>query len=87
MSPDSSSFAFVFLLSSIPIITANDTHMPLADVGSVVTPQLSLSNVYLILNPTLNLAFVDQLCDSGNYLVIFFSFFLLCIRSAVLETN
>ena len=85
MSPDSSSFAFVSLLSSIPIMTANGTPMPLAGVGSVVTPQLSLSNVYLILNPILNLDSISQLCDSGNYLVTFFSFFLLCI--AVLEAN
>jgi hypothetical protein len=35
--------------SSIPVMTADGTLMPLAGVGSVVTPHLSLPNVYLIL--------------------------------------
>jgi hypothetical protein len=75
MSPDSLSFAFVSPSSSIPVIIVDGTHVPLIGFGSVVTPQLSLSNVYFILNPTLNLASISQLCDSSNYLVIFFSFF------------
>jgi hypothetical protein len=44
--------------------------MPLAGVGSVVTPHLSFPNVYLISKLRLNLASVGQLCDSGDYLVI-----------------
>ena len=71
MSPDSSSFTFVSPLSSIPVVTADGTPMPLAGVGSVVTPHLSLSNVYLIPKLKLNLAFVGQLCDSSDYLVMF----------------
>ena len=63
MSPDSSSFTSVSPLSSIP--------MPLAGVGSVVTPHLSLPNVYLIPKLKLNLASVGQICDSGDYLVMF----------------
>jgi hypothetical protein len=51
--------------------------MPLAGVGSIIKPHLSLPNIYLILKLKLNLASVGQLCDSSNYLVIFF-FFLLC---------
>ena len=49
-------------------MTTDGTPMPLAGVGYVVTHNLSLSlyNVYHILNLTLNLAFVGQLCDSGN---------------------
>jgi hypothetical protein len=39
-------------------MTADDTSMPLAGVGSVVTPHLSLPNVYLIPKLKLNLAFV-----------------------------
>ena len=45
MSLDSSSFTSVSPLSSISVMTADDTHMPLAGVGSVVTPHLSLPNV------------------------------------------
>ena len=56
MSPDSSSFTFVSPLSSIPVVTADGTPMPLAGVGFVVTPHLSLPNIYLILNLKLNLA-------------------------------
>jgi hypothetical protein len=71
MSPDSSSFTSVSSLSSIPVMTADGTHMPLADVSSIVTPHLSLSNVYLIPKLKLNLASVGQICDSGDYLVMF----------------
>jgi hypothetical protein len=78
MSLDSSSFTSVTPLPSIRVITANDTLMPLAVVGSIVTPHLSLPNVYLIPNLKLNLASVGQLCDSGDYLVIF-SFSFCCV--------
>ena len=61
--------------------------MPLAGVGSVVIPHLSLFNIYLISKLRLNLASVGQLCDSGDYLVIFSSLFLLCTGSAVLEAD
>jgi len=71
MSPDSSSFTYVSPLSSIPVMTADGTPMPLAGVGSVVTPHLSLLNVYLIPKLKLNLASVSQICDSGDYLVMF----------------
>jgi len=71
MSPDSSSFTSVSPLSSIPVMTADGTPMPLAGVGSVVTPHLSLPNVYLIPKLKLNLASVGQICDSGDYLVMF----------------
>jgi len=62
-------------LSSIPVMTADGTPIPLAGVGSVVTPQLSLPNIYLIPKLKLNLAFVGQICDSGDYLVMFSGFF------------
>jgi len=71
MSQDSSSFTSVSPLSSIPVMTADGTPMPLAGVGSVVTPHLSLPNVYLIPKLKLNLASVGQICDSGDYLVMF----------------
>jgi len=71
MSPDFSSFTFVSSLSSIPVMTTDGTPMPLAGVGSVVTPHLSLPNVYLIPKLKLNLASVGQICNSGDYFVMF----------------
>jgi hypothetical protein len=56
MSPDSSSFTFMSPSSSIPVITVDGTLMPLAGVGSIITPHLSLPNIYLIPNLKLNLA-------------------------------
>ena len=75
MSSDSSSFTSMSYLPSIPVMTTNGTLMPLAGVDSVVTPHLSLPNVYFISKLRLNLAFVGQLCDSDDYLVISSSFF------------
>ena len=71
MSPDSSSFTSLSPFSSIPVMTADGTPMPLAGVGSVITPHLSLPNVYLIPKLKLNLASVGQICDFGDYLVMF----------------
>jgi len=70
MSPDSLSFTFVSPSPFIPVMTIDDTLMSLAGVGSVVTPHLSLPNIYLIPNLKLNLASVSQICDSSDYLVI-----------------
>ena len=75
MSSGSLSFTFVSPMPFIFVMTADDTLMPIVDVDSVVTPHLSLSNIYLIPKLKLNLAFVGQLCDSSNYLIIFFFFF------------
>ena len=74
MSPDFSSFAYMSSSSSIHVMTADDTSIPLAGVAIVITPHLSLSNVYLIPNLTLNLVSVGQIYD---YLVIFSPLFLL----------
>jgi len=71
ISPDSSSFTSVSPLSFILVMTADDTPMPLVGVGSIVTPHLSLPDVYLIPKLKLNLASVGQICDSGDYLVMF----------------
>jgi hypothetical protein len=59
-------------------MTADGTPIPLAGVGSVVTPQLSLPNIYLIPKLKLNLAFVGQICDSGDYLC--FLVFFCCVH-------
>ena len=85
MSPDSSSFASVSPSSSIPVMTADGTPMPLVGVGSVVNHHLSLPNVYHIPKLSLNLVSVGQLCDFG-YLVSFF-YLLLCAGSAVSEAD
>jgi hypothetical protein len=79
MSPDSSYFTFVSPSPFIPIMTDDDTLIPLVGVGSVITPHLSLPNIYLILKLKLNLAFISQLCDSSDYLVIF-SFSFCCVQ-------
>ena len=75
ISPDSSSFFFVSPSPSIHVMTVDGTLIPLAGVGYVVTPYLSLLNVYLILKLILNLAFIGQLCDFSDYLIIFPSSF------------
>jgi len=46
---------------SIHVMTVDGTSMPLVGVGFVITPHLSLPNVYLIPKLKLNLAFVSQL--------------------------
>ena len=56
-------------------MTTDDTPMPLVGVGSVVTPHLSFPNVYLIPKLKLNPAFIGQICDSSDYLVMFSSSF------------
>ena len=58
MSPNYSCFTSMSHSSSIPVMTANGTPMPLVGVGSVVTPNLSPSNVCHIQNLTLNLAYI-----------------------------
>jgi hypothetical protein len=75
MSPDSSSFTSVSPSPSILVMIANGTPTPLASVGSVITPHLSLLDVYLIQNLKLNLTSIGQICDFGDYLVIFSSSF------------
>lgn len=51
-------------------MVADDTPMPLKDIGSVVTPTMSLSYVYFIPDLRLNLISVSRLCDYV-YLVSF----------------
>jgi hypothetical protein len=67
MSLDSSSFAYMSFSFSIHVMIIDGIFMPLVGVDSVITLHLSLPNIYLILNLTLNLAFVGQICDSGDY--------------------
>jgi len=75
MSLDSSSFTFVSSSPSIPVMTVDDIRMPLASVGSIITPHLSLPNIYLILKLKWNFVSIGQLCDSSDYLVIMSSSF------------
>ena len=87
MSLDFSFFTFVSPSPSIPVMTADSTLMPLTGVGYIVTPHLSLPNIYLIPKLKLNLVFTGQLYDFGDYLVSFSFLFLLCIGSVVLEAD
>ena len=48
---------------------------------------MSLPNVYLIPQLKLNLASIGQICDSGDYLVMFYGSFCLCTGSAVSEAD
>ena len=63
------------------VMTANGTHMPLAGVGSICTPHLSLSDGYCFLELTMNLIYVSQLCDSGYSI----HFLLLLVMSKILN--
>ena len=74
MSPNLSSFVSLCPTSSLPVLTADGTPMPLTGIGPVVTPHLSLSSVYHIPNLSMNLVFIGQLCDAGH-LVSFSSTF------------
>lgn len=67
-------------------MTTDDTLMLLASVGYIIKPHMSLPNVCLISNLILNLAFVGQIYDANDYLVMFF-FFLLCSRYVVSKVN
>ena len=64
MSPDLSSFVSLSPTSSVSVMITDGTPMPLVGVGSIITPYMSLSNVYHIPSPTLNLVSVSQLCES-----------------------
>jgi len=75
MFPDSSSFTSISPSPSIPVMTADNTLMPLVSVGYVVTPHLSLPNIYLISKLKLNFASVGRICDSSDYLVMFYGSF------------
>ena len=68
MSLDSLSFAYVSPSPSIPVMTTNNTLMPLTSVDFIVTPHLSLPNIYIIPKLTLNLACIGQLCNFSDYL-------------------
>ena len=61
MSPDSLSFSFLSSTSSTFVLTIDDTLLPLANIGFVITPHLFLPYVYHILNLTLNLVSIGQL--------------------------
>uniref|UniRef100_A0A803NML4 Uncharacterized protein n=1 Tax=Cannabis sativa TaxID=3483 RepID=A0A803NML4_CANSA len=52
------------LVGQTPTGTSDGTPIPLAGIGSIFSSNLLLSNVYHILNHSLNLAYVSQLCDS-----------------------
>ncbi|KAI3769398.1 hypothetical protein L6452_00500 [Arctium lappa] len=65
MSPNSKLFASLNPMPSVPVMTADGTPMPLAGIGSIVSSNFSLPNVYHIPKLSLNLVSVGQLFDSG----------------------
>jgi hypothetical protein len=58
----------------LPVMTADGTPMPSTGIGTIESPNLSLSNVYHIPKLTMNLVSVGQICDAG-YSVSFSSTF------------
>jgi len=50
--------------SSMSIVT-NDDSVPLSDIGTIVTPSLSLYDVYYILGLAMNLASIGKISDFG----------------------
>uniref|UniRef100_A0A2N9J177 Uncharacterized protein n=1 Tax=Fagus sylvatica TaxID=28930 RepID=A0A2N9J177_FAGSY len=59
-------FSYFIPTTHAPLIqTANGLHIAASHTGSVSTPILSLSDIYLIPNFTLNLISIGQLCELG----------------------
>lgn len=69
---DNKSFLSLNNVSSMLIMTADETPMPLLNIGYVSIIKMSLFDVYYIHILTLSLAYVSHLCDSG-YFIIFSS--------------
>ena len=78
MSPNAKLFASVKPMPSLPVTTADGTPMPLAGIGPIMGPKLSLPNVYHIPKLSLNLVSVGQLFDSGYK--VFFSRTSCCVQ-------
>ena len=57
--------------------------MPLAGIGSIITPHLSFSHFYYIPYLIVNLVFVGLLCDS--WLLKYFFFLLLFVLCKILN--
>jgi hypothetical protein len=47
------------------IYTASGSHLDVSHIWSISTHQLSMFDTYLVLNLSLNLLFVGQLCELG----------------------
>jgi len=86
MSLDYLYFAFVSPSPSIPVMIVDGTPIPLVSIGSIITPHLSLCNVYLIPKLTLNPAFIGHLYDFSDYLVIFSSLYFIMYRICSLRS-
>ena len=65
MSLDSLSFTSLSPMSYMSVMIADGTPISLANVGFLITSHLSFSTIYHILNLTLNLVSIGQLCDSS----------------------
>ena len=78
MSPHFSSFASLSSRTPVSVMSASATPMSVEGVGSIVTPYISLTDVYYIPTLALNLASVSQLCKSGCW--VFFSDSFCCVQ-------
>ncbi|KAJ9550333.1 hypothetical protein OSB04_014378 [Centaurea solstitialis] len=78
MSPHLISFTSLSPRSPVSVMSSSSTPMQVEGVGSIVTPQLSLSDVYYIPTLALNLVSVSQLCKTGYW--VFFSDYLCCVQ-------
>ncbi|TLX69530.1 hypothetical protein E9993_22940, partial [Labilibacter sediminis] len=80
MSPYKSSFVSMSSRSPLSVMSASSTPMSVEGVGSIVTPYISLSDVYFIPTLALNLASVSQLCKSGCWVFFYDEF--CCVQGA-----
>ena len=78
MSPHMSSFSSLSPRAPVSVLSASATPMSVEGVGSIVTPYISLTDVYYIPTLALNLASVSQLCKSGCW--VFFSDTFCCVQ-------
>ena len=83
MSPHRSSFISLLPRSPIYVLSASASSMQVEGVGSVVTPKISLNNVFYIPDLALNLVSVSQLCKSGYW--VFFSYDLSLVFDSQLQ--
>ncbi|KAI3790883.1 hypothetical protein L2E82_04280 [Cichorium intybus] len=78
MAPYLSSFSSLSPRSPVSVMSASAIPMSVEGVGSIVTPYISLTDVYYIPTPALNLASLSQVCESGCR--VFFSYLLCCVQ-------
>ena len=72
MTSDSTSFLSTSSSSSLPTIyTVDGSHMFITHIGTILTSNVSLFDVYLVPTLTLKLVSVGQLCALGLTVIFF----------------